>query len=239
MPQETKKIKAHDGKDIVVEVNAAEGNTCGVLIIHGFTGNIQEHVFYNAAQSWPKKGLDVWRIALYPGEIENTRKMSQVTWEENLADIRLALKEMENAYEQIFIVGHSMGGTTAVYVSSPRIKAKVLWDPSYYTDSGDVLDPELHPDYFTIDWGHTILVSKKYTQEAIQATKFDGVLPPQPPLLVIRASETKESWPQDRLKAKLATIPNSDHCFNNEGNETLLFKETLKFFKKYSTPALT
>ena len=229
-----REFTAPDGAKIVVEVNSAEGNTLAVLMIHGFTGNVNEHIFYNAAQLWPKKGLDVWRISLYPGEIKGTRSMKTVTWAQNLGDINLVLKEMANLYGKLFLVGHSMGGTQAVYVNDPKLGAKVLWDPSCDSNPSDVIEPELHPDYYTIDWVHIILAKKDYSHEAIAAAKYpaERLTECQPPIFVIWSDENDRGWPQKTLKAKVVKIKGSDHCFNGEGNEKKLFSRTLNFFKK-------
>ena len=230
--QETKRFTPADGKTILVEVNSAEGNTTAVLMVHGFTGDINEHIFYNASQQWPKKGLDVWRISLYPGEA-GTRTMATVTWEQNFLDIDLVLKEMAKQYEKLFLVGHSRGGTQAVYIINQKLKAKVLWDPSYLSDVVEEAQEELHPDYYTLDWGHIILASKNYTNEGVSFSDYRNAPIEQPPILVIRASDNDMGWPK-ALRKKLVKIKNSDHCFNKDGNEKKLFSLTLNFFKKHS-----
>lgn len=238
--QETKIFKAADGKDIHVEVNCGEGNARAVLMIHGFTGHINEHIFYNAAQQWPKKGLDVWRIALYPGDGENVRTMDTLTWQQNLSDIDLVLKAMADNYEKLFLVGHSVGATQAILVQNPSIKAKALWDPFCPGDNEAPLGralAALHPDYYTLDWGHMILAKKTYAHACIEASLYKSTLPPQPPLLVIRSSEERENrWPSDRLAARLFTIKDSDHCFDQINNERMLFRHTLGFLKALQDP---
>ena len=231
--QETKEFIAADGAKVQVEVNSAEGNKAAVLMVHGFTGDVNEHIFYNAAQSWPKKGLDVWRISLYPGEPAGTRLMTHVTWQQNLSDIALVLKEMGQRYESLFLAGHSMGGVLATYSSHPKIKAKALWDPALGFQPSDFAAEALNANYHTIHWGCAILVSKKYSEECFEASRYLAEIPIQPPILVVRATDFFGGWPKARIAARVVLIKDSDHCFNKEGNEKKLFSLTLNFFKKH------
>lgn len=232
--QESLELKAKGGIKVPVEVNRRAENKKAALFIHGFTGHINEHFHYNAAQEFPKHGIDVWRVGLYPGE-PGMRSMATVKWSEHLEDIALVIKKMERTYGKIFLVGHSKGGTLATYVNHPKIAAKVLWDPptrDYDHKRDDAY--KINRDYITIDWGHLIAVKKSYAKDSDDASMYAGKFAPQPPMLIVHVSDgvfQKKLWPMKKLPAKLVYIPHCDHCFNNEGNEKKLFDETLKFLK--------
>jgi pimeloyl-ACP methyl ester carboxylesterase len=234
--QETKQFTAADGKTILVEVNSLPENKSAVLIVHGFTGHINEHFHYNTAQLFPRKGLDVWRIALYPGR-PGTRSMTDVTWEQNFSDINQVLEEMGKLYSQLFLIGHSRGGTLAVYAAHPKLFAKVLWDASCYPEKPAQEDLGLHPDYYTLDWGTILLVGKKYTDGKAYWSKYDTAPREQPPTLLVRASASEMGWPKF-FKVKKAVIKDSNHTFDKEGNEKKLFSLTLNFFKKHDRTSL-
>jgi dienelactone hydrolase len=182
--------------------------------------------------AWPRKGLDVWRISLYPGA-EGTRRMDNVTWKDNQEDCELVIKEMAKLYKTLFVIGHSLGGTNAVYVNNAALSGKVLWDPACNEGEEGAEAVSLHPDYYTLYWDHLVLVPKGYTAEAITATHYPGPLPKQPPVLVILSSEENYSWPKAKIPAKVVTIANSDHYFMNEGNEKKLFSKTLNFLNAH------
>ena len=109
-----------------------------------------------------------------------------------------------------------------------------MWDPSYYPkgDSFDEAAPELHPDYYTLDWGHIILVPKKYSELRSFWAKYESAPKEQPPTLLIRASDNDMGWAH-HLKAKKVIVKDSNHTFDKEGNEKKLFSLTLNFFKKF------
>ena len=59
-------LKTKDAKKIQCTLNTSEkGSNTVVVFVHGLTGHPNDHSFYNAAQTFPKKGVDVFRPALY------------------------------------------------------------------------------------------------------------------------------------------------------------------------------
>ena len=65
-------IRAGDGKTIsgTYTPSVNPRHTKGMIIfVHGFTGHQNEHIYYNAARFFPRKGFATFRFDLYPGEI--------------------------------------------------------------------------------------------------------------------------------------------------------------------------
>jgi dienelactone hydrolase len=233
--QETKKFKAADGKTILVEVNSRRGSNAGVLAIHGYGGNINEHILYNVAQQFPAEGFDIWRIALYPGD-KNTRTMIDASGHEHISDIARVLKAMHKKYIKVFLIGHSYGGTLAIRSANEKIKAVVLWDPAHNskTEDDDEIQPDSNPKFWRVNWGIILLVTRKYEKEFVELTHYDDLLPTykKPTLVLLASAYNKDYKTMREHKAfRFSVIKNSDHCFNNEGNEKELFSKTLKFIK--------
>ena len=227
--QETKVFQMPDGIEVPVETNRRAGNKIGVMMLHGFTSSIHTHIWYNAANSWPAKSFDTWRVPLYPGG-KNQRRMRTIRWKQNMDDIKKVLAAMQKIYKKVFIIGHSMGGNMAVYAANPKVAGIVLWDPAYNDRITNIAGKELHKDYYTLDWGVMILTPKTYGHELERATLFNGQFAKVPTLLV-RAANNTEGWDFKKVPAKHIVIPGSDHSFHKEGNEKELFKQTLKFIK--------
>lgn len=249
--QTTRRFKTPDKKVIEVELNTAPKNKTAVLIIYGLSGSTDQSMFYNAAQVFPKKGVDVWRIRLY-GWHKGARTMLKISWAEMMSDIHQVLGVMAKEYKSLAVVGHSMGGGQAVYIDHPSIKTKILWDPACITDKKTFNGYEksfqengINSKYYAVNWGAVHLIPKTLDHEANLFYWYSNnlkALPKQPPLLVVRStaykdwSKAKDDWAQDVLPAKVVVVPHSDHCFTLEDgqNQRSLFAHTLKFIKANS-----
>jgi dienelactone hydrolase len=224
-------LTAADGVPVPVTIDSREKNTSGVLCLHGFTSSIKQHLWFNAAAEFPGKGFDTWRLPFYPGG--NGRQMRTITWEQHLGDIKLALDEMKKRYKNIFIVGHSLGASLGIEAADASISALALLDPP----TGDLNLPraasaEIHPDFYTFDWGELHIAPKAYCNEITEHLQYANISVLPCPTLLIRASGNTEIWP-DRLKCKTKVIRDSDHSFALEGNEKAVFGHTLRFMREH------
>jgi hypothetical protein len=227
--QETKKFKAADGKTISVVVDSCPGNKKGALMIHGFTGGVMMHAFQCAAKTFPHHGMDTWRIFLYSTD-ENCRLMDDTTWDQNMSDIGIVLNEMQAAYPETYLIGHSLEGAQSVYAATEKTKGLALWEPACAVTLGCCKDSAFSQRHYEVNWGCTILASKSYVDSCRKVGRYAHPISHKKPTLVMLADETKEQWPSDIVPAKVCRVNNCDHCFNNEGNMEILFKETMGFF---------
>lgn len=101
-----------------------------ILIIHGFAGgtydqeDLANHLELN-------KIFDVFQFTL-PGHNKNLSKVKYQEW------IKYSEKKIEwlisNGYDNIYVIGHSMGGVIATYLASKykKVKKLVLCAPSFH-----------------------------------------------------------------------------------------------------------
>lgn len=100
-----------------------------VLIIHGFLGGTYDQEDL-ANYLELDNNLDVYRFTL-PGHARNLSKVKYREWVDKSEE---QLKRLiKNNYNDIYLLGHSMGGVIAVYLASkyPQVKKLVLAAPAY------------------------------------------------------------------------------------------------------------
>ena len=101
-----------------------------VLIIHGFAGGTydEEDLAFHLELN---KSFDVYQFTL-PGHDKN---LSKVTYEEWIRESERKLELLINkGYKKIYVIGHSMGGVIATYLSSKykQVKKLVLLAPAFH-----------------------------------------------------------------------------------------------------------
>ncbi len=230
-------LTAPDGVEVPITIDSREKNTAAVLCLHGFTSSIREHMLFNAAAKFPGQGFDTWRLPFYPGW--KGRSMRTIRLEQNLTDIRLALGEMHQRYQNVFIMGHSFGGSLGLGAADSKISALILIDPPHREDLRSETSTELHPDFYTLDWGDLLLCPKAYGDEIVEFCQYTTIPALPCPTLLMRSSSGTDTWP-DHLKCKTKIIRNSDHSFTREGNEKAVFGHALRFMRDHlrASPAL-
>jgi carboxylesterase len=93
---------------------AAAAPRVGVLVCHGFTGSPQSMRPW--AEHLAAAGYGV-RLPRLPGHGTSWRDMQMTTWDDWYAEVDRAFNELKAAYDQVFVVGLSMGGTLALRVA--------------------------------------------------------------------------------------------------------------------------
>lgn len=101
-----------------------------ILIIHGFAGGTydQEELAFNLELN---KSFDVFQFTL-PGHDKNLSKVNYQEW------IKVSEEKVEllinNGYNNIYLIGHSMGGVIAAHLATKykQIKKLVLAAPAFH-----------------------------------------------------------------------------------------------------------
>ncbi len=113
-----------------------EGDTSGCLILHGAGGGSawDQKEFSNILHK--QTGMTVWLPSL-TGFGTKPEDLLDVTLEDWLADAHLGLDRLLETCQQIFIVGHSMGGVLALLTASERseVSGVVTWAAPYAVKS--------------------------------------------------------------------------------------------------------
>ncbi len=221
-------------------LNVSEKNSSKLIIfVHGFTGHINEHIFYNAARFFPPQGFDTFRFNLY-GYEKDARKLTETSISEHATDLKTVIEYFRNDYSKIYTIGHSFGGHVVVRTSAP-IDASVLWNPS--PDVKELANELtlLEKIGFYIEHSNVdILVGKNFIEDAKHLPLIKDVLRSfNIPLKIIAAELTDEKVARETYfkhannPKELSIIKGSSHCYDENDSEKKLFIETLNWIEKY------
>ncbi len=208
-----------------------------VIFVHGLTGHMDEHPFYNGARYFHEYNISSLRFNLYDWQ-KDARKLTDCTLKTHASDLNAVIDHLKQQGAKIlFAVGHSYGGPTILLAEQAKLRAVVLWDPSY----GDIFDnaeyiKELNA--YRIRWGTDILIGADMYEERKQLGWDNLTINLETPLKIISAGKG-ELLKGSKIyieKAKGPTahtiIKNAGHNFNEEGTAEELFKETLEWLQK-------
>lgn len=231
-------IKTVDKHLIYGTLNDRAGNKNLIIFVHGLTGNKNEHLFYNAAKFFPKRGFNVFRFDLYSGEKQG-RSLISCSLETHADDLSTVIRYFKNSFEKIFLVGHSLGGPSILFSDITPVDSIVLWDPSFDILSRikKYLRINKKTKKYTLNWGIEYTLSAKMINSW---KKIDDRMLKlfSKPTKIICAGQCwlykiwQQKIPAVKVENEFLVVKNAGHCFDEEGTEEILFKETLKWFKK-------
>ena len=110
----------------------------GVLLCHGFTGSPQ------SMRPWAEHLADAGfgvRLPRLPGHGTSWRDMQVTTFDDWYAEVDRAFAELKAAYDQVFVMGLSMGGTLALRLAErhgAEVAGVVLVNPSVKADKAAI-----------------------------------------------------------------------------------------------------
>lgn len=209
-----------------------------VIFVHGFTGHQHEHIFFNGAKLFSQKGFDTFRFNLYDGDHKDARKFSDTKISLHGEDITTVVKYFRKKYKRIFLVGHSYGGTSLLFIDQSAVDGLVFWDAGYIdsTDATDHIRYNKCLDAYILEWGTEIIAGKKFIAELKNFPDCGKLIKNiKKPVLFITAGKIAKQGekyykhannPKKLIKMKLA-----DHCFNSWKQEDLLLENTLNWLK--------
>ncbi|GAA1974327.1 alpha/beta hydrolase [Catenulispora subtropica] len=119
------------------DASAAEPRV-GVLLCHGFTGSPQS--LRPWADHLAAAGFGV-RLPRLPGHGTDWRDMQVTTWDDWYAEVDRAFHELKAAYDRVFVMGLSMGGTLTLRLAErhgAEIAGIVLVNPSVKPDKASI-----------------------------------------------------------------------------------------------------
>ncbi len=235
------KIKTSDKKIIEGILGIAkDDNIKLVIFVHGFTGQPNEHIFFNGSKFITTKGFDTFRFSLYAGNSKNTRHFNETSITKHGEDINTIIKFFKKKYKKIFLVGHSYGGTSLMFTDQSKIDGYVFWDASFIIKKsplGDMVFNENIDKYIT-DFGIEILVGKKFVEELNNFPDCGDLIKKiQKPVLFITAGKNGNLNPGMKYfknannPKKIINIKNADHNFNSWKDEEELLKQTYLWLK--------
>ena len=239
--QKTIKIKTKDGFQIYGDMlSASKPSNKLVIFCHGFTGNRNEHIFFNGAQYFTKKGFDTLRLGFYSDE-KGARHFENTKISQHGQDITTVVNHFSKKYKKIYLVGHSFGGTSLLFTDPSKVSAMVFWDATYIDVVGEKKFWPHKKDRggYNIDWGISTIVGKDFVEELLNFPDCGELVKKiHTPVKFIgigntNTSPAKKYFTKANEPKSLAVIKEADHCFNSPKTEQQLFEETYDWVKKY------
>lgn len=212
-------------------VGAAEGTKCPlVVVIHGFTGHIEEEHIIAVSRAINEAGFATLRADMYghghsDGEF---RKHTLYKWLTNALTVIDYARSLDFVTD-IYLCGHSQGGLTVMLAAALKhdvIKGLIPLSPACMIPelarNGELLglgfDPDHIPDVLnswddrTLDGNYVRVAQTIHVEEAID--RYRG------PVLLIHG-DADEAVPvrygieaaKAYHNAKLVLIPGDDHCY--------------------------
>jgi carboxylesterase len=114
-----------------------EGNSTGVLLIHGFTGSPASMVPWGKAMA--ANGLTV-RVPRLPGHGSRWQDMNLTTWEDWYSEVERNFLILKQSCDKIFVFGLSMGGSLTLRLAEmhgDEIAGIVLVNPAVHSERPD------------------------------------------------------------------------------------------------------
>lgn len=212
-----------------------------VIFVHGFTGNQNEHIFFNGSKFLAEKGFDTFRFNLY-GWQKGARHFKDAKISLHGKDITTIVKHFRNKYKKVFVVGHSYGGTSLLFTNSSIIDGFVFWDASYIDlkDSKEDLGYDKKSGKYIYDFGIEYFVGKGFIDELKNFPDCGELIKKifKPVLFVIsgrkgNAKAGKKYFALANEQKKLVNIKHADHCFDNWKDEEELLEKTYTWLSQF------
>ena len=234
-----------DGTKLHAKLDRPDGAEKGPLciLIHGFTGHMEEDHIVAAQKAMNECGISVLRVEMYGhgGSDGEFRNHTLYKWVTNALAVVNYVKTLDFVTD-LYLCGHSQGGLLTMLIGgmcADDFKAIIPLSPAWMIPemarSGSVLgtsfDPKHVPSKIVSDsWelsGDYVRVAQTiHVEDAID--RYEG------PVLIIHGDEDEAvpySYAEKAVKlyrnARLVTIKGDDHCYTRHLNEV---SEALKTF---------
>lgn len=237
-----------DGIDLHAKLEMPEGAAkCPlVVIVHGFTGNMDEDHIVKTADAVVEAGCAALRVEMYGHGKSggNFKDHTLYKWVSNMLAVVEHARSLDFVTD-LYLCGHSQGGLLVMLIAGmcpDKFKGVIPMSPAWmipeYARSGDILDtpvdPVNIPDEFYQDGEN--LLSGNYVRVAqtinveYEIARYNG------PVLIIHGDQD-ESVPYEYgvkasemyKNARLVTIKGDDHCYDHHLDlVTAAVKEFLK-----------
>lgn len=234
-----------------------------VILVHGFTGNMEgpSGLFRRFASELGREGYSVLRFN-FRYTNDKMASFDKMTLQGEADDLRFVLDALEEKYDWIAVVAESLGGAVSLLTGHPAVQCMVLWYPVIFPrnlakrwDS-----PELEDALKTRgvvpcggDEGENVLVSKQFIDELRSTDILPRLSALTCPVLFIHGDqdssvscdESTEGYKAAKSKKGLSLIHGADHGFYNAADQVdeklqnEAFFETISWLEKFAPPQET
>ncbi len=219
--------------------NSGAASTKLIIFVHGLTGGQNEHHYFNAVPFFTKEGFDTFRFDFYSDE-NNARQLSDCSITIHAQDLTTVVNYFKDTYDQVFLVGHSLGVPVILRTNLSPITKIVLWDPTSGMKSLEekncVYNEKLGK--YILNWGLEIIIGQNMIDEWKEASNLKvSVEKITKPCKFVFAENGKkyEAWKPYlqfiKVPYESAVVGGASHVFVEEGAEQKLFDETLEWLR--------
>ncbi len=233
-----------------------KGGASGVLLIHGFTGLPAELFLLGTFLNRADFTVLCPRLAGHATDEDNLMRTTKNDWFYSVLD---AFSVLSGACDEIFVVGHSMGGLLTLKLAAERKISKIVTlaapifideglglknlPPKEFCGNACIIQPRRKlfdvPPAANEVYKKTPLISVHELISLIDDVK--KLLPTvKTPILILHGEEDHTAQPRsarfimDNVGSavkKVITVPNSGHLLPLDENRELVFEEVLNFFR--------
>ncbi len=225
-------IRLHAKLDMPESVQMKSTEQCPlVIVIHGFTGHMEERHIIAASQSMNSIGFATLRVEMY-GHGQSEGKFEDHTlykWVTNALAVVDYAKKLDFVSD-LYLCGHSQGGLLTMLIGGMRaddLKAIIPLSPAWMIPDGArqgnllgiPFDPKHIPDLLQNDY---LQLNGNYIRVAQTIHVEDEIERYQGPVLIVQG-DADEAVPLEYAtraaklyaNAKLVIIPGDSHCFDH------------------------
>jgi esterase/lipase len=226
--------------------SSKESTKKAVIFVHGLTGNMYQHIFFNGSKFFVSHDYTTFRFNFHSDKALS-RSILNCTLDDYINDLNKVIHYVHESrkFESIYLIAHSMGAVISLFADHAPIEKICLWDPTGNPSERHKIWGRYYEEYSAsfIDWGslergYNVLVGKDFLKSAETFPDiFEKVKTVSIPVKIIGAGADSllliaEKYIQNlSVKKELFIIPEATHCFDEEGVEDILFKETEKWFR--------
>lgn len=220
-----------------------------IIHLHGLTHTHQHYLPICAADYFVPQSYDHFRFSFYWIEYK-ARRLPDANLRTHVQDLDTVLTRFRGDYDAIYLIGHSLGGLTALIANPPSIQAMSLWDPSFdvtaFWSTGPFLTPMPERKQYLLDYGNVYVLGdamvediKRWPDRACLeqartiATPVQLIIPDESIFLASPNTSPEQYKTAFPSPFDLTRIPKANHTFTYEGSAEKLFNSTLKWFSAH------
>lgn len=210
-----------------------------VVFVHGLTGFMDEHQFYNGARYFYEKGFSSVRFNLYDFD-DDARKLVDCTLQTHAQDVDTVVDYLKQKnVNKICAVGHSYGAPSIILSSQKHLDGMILWDGTHtfsFLNEAKQINGE---NLYLLNWAASFVIGKEMYEEANQLHWDDVITKIKVPVQFIWAGngvlveKGKELFEKVSQPKSYAIVKSAGHTFSEEGTAEKLYDESISWLKKF------
>ena len=220
---------------IPCSVHTVQDSKKCIVFVHGLTGHKDESHYLKAVEFFVPRWYTCLRFNYYSSLLwaRTLHTSSITTHNRDLEDI---LSQIHWRYEEIYLVGHSLGGPSIVGIKSipHEVKKVILWDPVVELISLKERCTKEWEYIFFENSGKKICISQELFEETSSIDNMKSIQEFPLPICIVFAQlhkYAKYSQYMTEVGVKNVTIAWATHCFREPGKVEELYIQTLQFIE--------